>query len=342
MGAFDDIDIYEHGVSVDSLLGHLDSVINDLPEPRIDLNPEKPLTFEDLESNKTAESPYPDGGFVNFQNLKPTVYIICDKPGFRADAFFKELSKQYEAQIVYLNNPKIPAVYIPLCFVVDVTSEILSAASQKVLHYIHDLAVDKDAPIFLVGAPEDLTNARYLLPFTGATITEFERPIDVKECIQRVHYILEKRVGDKEKKHILLVDDSITFLRLAQKALEKEYRVTISSSALNAIRALSNPAKPLPDLIIVDYRMPACSGDVFVNMLKLDEHYKSIPIIFYSSNNDVNDMIGLMGSIEGYVLKTDPITKLIQYVKELFEKKEKEALLTGKIVSEKGPNIEYI
>nr|MCR4788922.1 response regulator [Lachnospiraceae bacterium] len=255
------------------------------------------------------------------------IYVVCEKPGFRSNGLFTELSGEYNAKIVYLSGPIKEEIVNPLCFVVDVTTSMITNYSRKILAYLHKHAFGRIIPIFLIGEPEDLENAKRLNFPKNVRITEFERPVDMKECIKQIEKVLSHDDTD-EKKHILVVDDSITFLRLVKKTLEKEYDITISSSAFNCIEALSS-LPDLPDLIIIDYMMPACDGLTLCRMIKEDDRTKDIPIIFYSGNSNVDEIIQLMPLIDGYMLKSQPVISLKSYLEEFFKNRYKHLISEG-------------
>ena len=248
-----------------------------------------------------------------------TVYVVGEKPGFRPNSLYVELSDEYRTKIIYLSGGKKEDIINPLCFVVDVTTSMITNHSRKILAYLHKHAFGKVIPIFLIGEPEDLENARRLGFPKNVHITEFERPVDMKECIRQIEKVLSHDDSEDKRKHILVVDDSITFLRLVKKTLEKDYDITISSSAFNCIEALSS-LPDLPDLIIIDYMMPACDGLTLCRMIKEDNRTKDIPIIFYSGNSNVDEIIQLMPLIDGYMLKTQPVTSLKGYLENFFER----------------------
>lgn len=260
--------------------------------------------------------------FEGSDEFSKVIYVVCEKPGFRSNGLFTELSGEYNARIVYLSGPKKEEIVNPLCFVVDVTTSMITNYSRKILAYLHKHAFGRIIPIFLIGEPEDLENAKRLNFPKNVRITEFERPVDMKECIKQIEKVLSHDDTDEKKKHILVVDDSITFLRLVKKTLEKEYDITISSSAFNCIEALSS-LPDLPDLIIIDYMMPACDGLTLCRMIKEDDRTKDIPIIFYSGNSNVDEIIQLMPLIDGYMLKSQPVISLKSYLEEFFENRSK-------------------
>ncbi len=234
-----------------------------------------------------------------------TVYIVCERPGFRADSFKKELSYDYNTKVIYLSDQKATITTPPLCFVIDVTSSLRSTYAKHMLECLEKYTTEKVIPLFLIGESEDLLNAKMSIPFpANAVIYEFERPINVKECIREIDRLLNDKDVTRKKKHILVVDDSITFLKLIQRILEKEYLVTVCQSAFDCITTLAKLSE-MPDLLIIDQNMADCDGTTLTKMIrgaKID-----VPIIFYTGNANVDNMIELMQmGIQDYLLKSQP------------------------------------
>jgi PleD family two-component response regulator len=89
---------------------------------------------------------------------------------------------------------------------------------------------------------------------------------------------------EKNKKKILVVDDDERHLIATQEVLTNEgYDVFTYSWWLG----VTNFAKKLqPDLVLLDINMPALSGTGLSSLLLSNTGTKSIPIVFYSSNDE--------------------------------------------------------
>ena len=171
----------------------------------------------------------------------------------------------------------------------------------------------------MIGDPEDLINAKRNIPFpANAVLFEFERPIDIQDCLSVIDRTLTKDTVVQKPK-ILVVDDSTTFLRLIQRVLEKTYDVFVATSAFDCIGTLFL-MPDLPDMIILDWGLPNCSGDQLCRILKGEERTKNIPVVFYTSNCDTNDTISVMGMANGYINKNKSILDLRSYIDEWFDK----------------------
>ena len=123
------------------------------------------------------------------------------------------------------------------------------------------------------------------------------------------------------KKKILVVDDS-DFIRTSMlHLLSSEYEVQTADSGMSAIRSITLAR---PDLILLDYEMPVCSGSQVLEMIRSEKDFAGIPVIFLTCRVDresVKKAISLKP--EGYLsksLSTDSIKKEIDH---FFEKKSR-------------------
>ncbi|WP_394680112.1 response regulator [uncultured Comamonas sp.] len=102
--------------------------------------------------------------------------------------------------------------------------------------------------------------------------------------------------------HILIVDDDPDQLRLLVAALRNSaYRVSV---ALNGDQGYARAAVLLPDLILLDVRMPGRNGITIARLLKTNPATQHIPIIFLSALVDQDDRLsGLRAGGVDYITK---------------------------------------
>lgn len=87
-----------------------------------------------------------------------------------------------------------------------------------------------------------------------------------------------------ERKKILCVDDSNTFLKLLQIYLDRdEYEIF---SAPDGQKAIENISKVKPDLIILDLIMPLIEGDRVCKFVKSEPSLAHIPVIMITTRGD--------------------------------------------------------
>jgi putative two-component system response regulator len=103
-------------------------------------------------------------------------------------------------------------------------------------------------------------------------------------------------------KTILLVDDDPAVLGVLKECLRPHYQIRIATTGGKALEL--SRTLPLPDLILLDVRLPDMAGYEVCATLKQDEQTKAIPVIFLSSHSDVvNITHGLEIGAVDYVTK---------------------------------------
>ncbi|MDR1272777.1 MAG: response regulator [Clostridiales Family XIII bacterium] len=103
------------------------------------------------------------------------------------------------------------------------------------------------------------------------------------------------------RKKILLVDDNLANLTMGKQMLKDDYEVYTMPSAAKLFEFLKHIS---PNLILLDIEMPEMNGYEAIKILKSDEKYADIPVIFITAKNDeASELEGLrLGAID-YVTK---------------------------------------
>ena len=121
------------------------------------------------------------------------------------------------------------------------------------------------------------------------------------------------------KKKILVVDDS-DFIRTSMlHLLSSEYEVQTADSGMSAIRSITLAR---PDLILLDYEMPVCSGSQVLEMIRSEKDFAGIPVIFLTCRVDresVKKAISLRP--EGYLSKSLSTDSIKREIDHFFDKK---------------------
>ncbi len=111
---------------------------------------------------------------------------------------------------------------------------------------------------------------------------------------------------------ILIVDDDRNLRKLYQAELESEgYRILL---AKNGIEATACVSREIPDVIIMDIRMPGRDGlDAMAQILQ--DHGK-IPIILNSAYSSYQDEF-LTWAADAYIIKSSDLEPLKRKVREI-------------------------
>jgi CheY-like chemotaxis protein len=115
---------------------------------------------------------------------------------------------------------------------------------------------------------------------------------------------------------ILLVEDSIPLLRNAAFLLEVAgYKV---HSAENGQQGMETLRRHRPDVIISDIEMPQMDGYQFLQKVRADRRFRSIPFIFVSGKYELDDlMYGLDLGADDYLPKPYDIYDLLDAIQRV-------------------------
>ncbi|MCF8719471.1 response regulator [Nitrospina gracilis] len=87
---------------------------------------------------------------------------------------------------------------------------------------------------------------------------------------------------------ILLIDDSLDYLKLMVEVLKNDYEIQVALDGIQGLR-LAQSHKP-PDLILLDICMPEMNGYEVCKYLKAHPVSKNIPVIFLSALHGIEEV----------------------------------------------------
>lgn len=137
-------------------------------------------------------------------------------------------------------------------------------------------------------------------------------PIGAENAVSEVEKYLKRKEEEPAKPKILVVDDSLTIREGMKNLLEETYDITLVDSGVAAIRCI---ILDKPDLVLLDYEMPVCDGKQVLEMLRSENAFAGIPVIFLTGRTDhetVRKLIAMRP--DGYLakyLKPEEIKKKI-------------------------------
>jgi DNA-binding NarL/FixJ family response regulator len=117
--------------------------------------------------------------------------------------------------------------------------------------------------------------------------------------------------------NIMIVDDQTLFRDGLKTVLDLEKNISVIATAANGQEALLslNPSA-LPDLILLDIRMPEMDGVEAVKRIK--QIYPEIKVLMLTTFNDEEYVIeALANGANGYVLKDMEIEKLVEAIDDV-------------------------
>lgn len=109
---------------------------------------------------------------------------------------------------------------------------------------------------------------------------------------------------------VFVVDDSPIFLQALTKSLHRFQQVVLVGSAYSADAALPIIQKELPDLVLVDVKMPDVDGKELTRLIS--EESPGVDCLALSVSDDESDLLGMIrAGARGYVLKTASIEEIV-------------------------------
>jgi two-component system response regulator len=125
-----------------------------------------------------------------------------------------------------------------------------------------------------------------------------------------------------EVKAVLLVEDNSTDEELTVRALKKSGIAMDISVARDGEEALAhllpNEPRPLPDLVLLDLKLPKVSGLDVLERLRANKHTQNLPVIVVSSSTKPEDVAAAYRlGCNGYMAKGVDYVQFVESAKTL-------------------------
>ncbi len=185
--------------------------------------------------------------------------------------------------------------------------------------YLKDVCSEEEKKISIIGYTPEIENVESIVGSNYVAL-KIERPFDMKVMIADMENFSAAEEKRKTEKHILLIDDDLTYLKTVQKWLSSRYRVTIAKSGMQALTYIANHT---PDLILLDYEMPITSGPKVLEMIRSEHDTEGLPIIFLTGRSDKESVMSVMGlKPQGYMLKSMTKDQILETIDNFFTTKK--------------------
>lgn len=226
---------------------------------------------------------------------------------FNPEAFVCFVDRDYEKTVGLINSLKKDSCYNGAAIVLIGDAETCSAIEEnarytadvlicrpvspdnlilRITRYFDDLAEAKERMKAIQQLRQSEEEAR------KAAIEAKAAEIAAKEA--------DAAEGEK-KKHILIVDDDRTVLKMLKTALGEQYEVTAMINGVMVDKCLETKKV---DLIILDYEMPIETGAEIFRRIKKDPKAAHIPVCFLTGVSEREKIMEVMSlKPHGYLLK---------------------------------------
>jgi DNA-binding NarL/FixJ family response regulator len=120
--------------------------------------------------------------------------------------------------------------------------------------------------------------------------------------------------------HLLLVDDEPGVREAVKAYLEDSgFTVTVASNAREALTLIEHIT---PNLVISDVMMPQVNGYEFLNLMRADDRFAHIPVIFLTARGMKSDRImGYQAGCDAYLPKPFDPDELVAIIENLLKQR---------------------
>lgn len=218
------------------------------------------------------------------------IYLVEDDLALAED-FRLQLGRFGYAVRVFPNTEGVEAAVAeqrPDAMVLDVVLPEGDLAGTDLLRDLRSHLDLSEVPVIFVSARDDF-DARLAAIRAGAD-AYYHKPVDPMFLLDRLEH-LTRREADAPFR-ILIVDD--------EAALAEHYALVLRQAGMQAT-ALTQPSQVLewlagndPELLLTDLYMPECSGMELARLIRQDDRYLSLPIVFLSTEQALEQQLKAM------------------------------------------------
>ncbi|MBF0564331.1 MAG: response regulator [Nitrospirae bacterium] len=177
--------------------------------------------------------------------------------------------------------------YKPIAAIVDVTENELDKTGVQRFKEIHQ-KIAPSVPFIFISDKTDFQNR--LATASACGIAHFTEPVEPTAIIEKIKGLTVKHT--REPYRILILDDEPDIANFYSLVLQNEGMMTMPINDPGKILAVLGEF--YPDLILMDMYMPGCTGMDVARVVRQIEEYVSIPIVFLSSESDVDKQLRAM------------------------------------------------
>lgn len=140
---------------------------------------------------------------------------------------------------------------------------------------------------------------------------------DAAEAVKEAEKIMSRLEASEadRRKHVLVVDDDSSVLKLIKNYLSGRYDVATAKSGKVAMKFLETKKT---DLVLLDYEMPGEKGPEVLSQIRNNINTKNLPVVFLTGVTDkekIQDVLAMKP--QGYLLKPIDMMKLSSTIKNV-------------------------
>lgn len=204
---------------------------------------------------------------------------------------------------------------------------------KKIVDSLNGTILIKSNPVLTRGTKVTITLSRHILQASDRPHEESRRLNSTMYDL--FDYDLNEKAYDKNKKTILLIEDSKSMLHFLFTKLSDKYNIFYAFNGVDALKVLKG--KPTaPNLILSDIKMDKMDGFSFAKAISEQNIYDYIPIIFLSAKSNPSDVLrGYNSGAIDYIQKPFSFSLLTQKIENILKNidKQHKAIINSTILN---------
>lgn len=250
----------------------------------------------------------------NVRNVGQTHYpvIVVDDDELLV-RLIKEQSKHFEYDVIpLLSTADLEAElekYHPAAILIDV---VFPDAKHSGIEIINQLKAKNkiNCPVIFMSNRCDM--AVRLDALRAGSDAYIVKPLEILELIRILDRLTQKYA--KQKSRILIIDDEPLSAKLYQSALDGSG--FICEIVLNPLEAINKALTFSPDCILLDINMPDCNGFELAEVIRQDDAFCHIPILFLTSaSSQAREIHAMKSGGDDFLDKNANLSTLIEIIK---------------------------
>jgi diguanylate cyclase (GGDEF)-like protein len=176
---------------------------------------------------------------------------------------------------------------VPAAIIMDVVfPDGNQAGIETVMHFQKEH--ENSIPVAFISSRSDLTTRLQAVRAGGNAY--FIKPVDLSALIDKLDLMTAYQIPEPYR--ILIVDDDPTLAAFYSLTLQQAGMKTYVVN--DPLQVMQPIVDFVPDLILMDVYMPECTGKELAKVIRQQEAYVSIPIVFLSSETDLSEQLDAM------------------------------------------------
>ena len=186
---------------------------------------------------------------------------------------------------------------LPDALIVDIN---LPGESRTGLDYAASLQerLEEPLPLLVISTQDDFST--YLQAVRVGAMGFFRKPVDIPQLENRLERCFSQQHGEPYR--VLIIDDD--------RELASRYSLILRSANM-LVEMLHQPQEIFtcmrnfnPEVILLDVRMPGCTGPELAQIIRLDDDWLRVPIVYLSAETDISrQMSALIKAGDDFVTK---------------------------------------